>query len=146
LHSDTFISDRHARLFWLPFLWGVTPPQHQRFVRLCDEIQQKDSLGLSGSVAHLENVLASWTWDWRGVAGSVPQPLEAYIRSEVDRRSAHGLPTAGVQNRVDRAIGWVWKLVAQASSESRKPAPRDDDKLLALSPHVAAERAIKAVM
>jgi hypothetical protein len=34
-HSGTFVSSGYAEVFWLPFLWGIEPPEYADFLKYC---------------------------------------------------------------------------------------------------------------
>ena len=63
-HSDYFIGMSHARTFWLPFLWEISPGLYERFKDLCIECKELELSGRYLELSDKEEQLRSSCWGW----------------------------------------------------------------------------------
>ena len=63
-HSDVFIGPGYAAAFWLPYLWGIDPPEYQQFIERCVLAFEFETLGDNAKVRILEAELREIPWNW----------------------------------------------------------------------------------
>jgi hypothetical protein len=143
-HSGVFLSRSYAAYMWLPFLWGIEPPEYAHFVRTCSLAARKADLLTAKKVALSnwdrelgteEGELDSFPWSW--TAGSLHDYLRKLIQDHKDRR---GRPTDAF---VLPAVRGVWQHFRRASDAFGDRSTLGwEERVLALYPPTACIRAV----
>jgi hypothetical protein len=143
-HSDVFLSRSYAAYMWLPFLWGIEPPEYAHFLRICSLAARKADLLTAQKVALSnwdeelgteEGELGGFPWSW--AAG----PLYDYLRKLIERhKDRRGRPTDPF---VLPAVRGVWQHFRRASDAfGDRSTPDWEERVLALYPPTACIRAV----
>jgi hypothetical protein len=104
-HSDTFLGPLHAKRLWLPYLWGYSPREFDRFVNLCCDVATTIADGLAPWRLELlleELADAEWTW-------TSHMPTAYYIEQALRFR----LPAFDA----GRISALVWPVIARSCSK-----------------------------
>ncbi len=152
-HSGTFVGSGYAEAFWLPFLWGIEPPEYQDFLQYCNlaaalEREWSMTARATGYVdprlVIIETRLRNENWRW--TAGT----FGAYVEQEVlSRYRASGQP---LNQSVSLAVRGTWRSVMLAlearqtrEDRFRRRLPADpvvDATIAWLNPREAVRRAV----
>jgi pimeloyl-ACP methyl ester carboxylesterase len=140
-HSDAFLGHGHARLFWLPFLWGFSAEEFSRYLDACRETSLLYHQGrwdeLNGAVAKLWRSQFTWT---NGAT------LRSHVRRFVAARLEHGrLPSStALVNEISRdAETLLHLMVDQAAQEAAKDGMADEAAAQALHPAIAISQVVE---
>jgi len=150
-HSDAFVGNGYAEVFWLPYLWGIEPAEYADFLNLCNlastlERQWTADAHTRGftdpRLTAIEMRLASAQWRW------AQGTFESYVRQEAQSRLGGKEPL--LTEAVALAIRNTWDLVGQAlkarvskiRAGDAKTAQEQNEALGALDPREAVRRAV----
>lgn len=147
-HSDCFLGADHARLLWLPFLWGYTPKELDEYLKLCRNAaylrQERDWTGLARVRRKLRRYVATWTRD---------KSLQKHLEREIECYLPHSQAAARIR-RADRdvaaiaddALGHLYTVVIEALQEQDKDGARDDEVIRRIHPERAITRAVELAL
>jgi pimeloyl-ACP methyl ester carboxylesterase len=108
-HCDLLRGDSHARVFWLPVLWGIQPFEFRLFVTLCAEAAFYEEAGDLARLRIVEGYLRRRPWRWAS-----GQSLETVIWLQmVDRYGYLGEDTEELlEGMVANAVRSLWRGVS----------------------------------
>jgi len=119
-HSDYFVGGGQADSFWLPFLWGLDPPDYLHFIELCVHASRLEANGLNpDELADIEGRLLKTTWGWAGCS------LEIFVEKHLKELSKNGAIKPMVETElallVHRVVRATWNIVYKAQSSGNQP-------------------------
>jgi len=133
-HSGVFLSPAYSAYFWLPFFWGIEPPEYRDFAKLCWAAAEKEREKRRTEVREIENELGNIKWRWAGCT------LRDYIRKQiVDRR---GTPEGAL---LDWAITLTWENFDNATDAFHNRAEGWAERVQMLNPILAVTKAVDAL-
>ena len=148
-HSTYFLNEKHARFYWLPYLWGHALEKYTAFYHACLDLSraQADRRNTPGNFLQELEKFQRLEWNWYlRVSGT--QSFNAYVLDSIGAKRMHSLdarypclrPTPR-QLVLDATAVRVSDSVFRALAEQRKPI-RDNPSLLEfLNPAVGIELA-----
>jgi hypothetical protein len=63
-HSSAFLHTEHARTFWLPYIWGIEPSEHDVLVTVCQRAAFAYDCGDHSTRNHQADILKRRRWRW----------------------------------------------------------------------------------
>lgn len=145
-HSGVFLSPRHARELWLPWLWGFWPDEFSRlYIDPCFTSKGYRDLELHLEAEQELAPLRSWRWEWIR-SGEGPIEFGDYVGLVLLLKlDEHGIEPHSdeVDGLVNLALRGVSEAVVTAWLEQQKaPSLRRSTIAQALHPRIAARRAV----
>jgi hypothetical protein len=132
-HSDYFIGMSHARTFWLPFLWEISPGLYERFKDLCIECKELELSERYLELSDKEEQLSSSCWGWTN------GPLEGRVRQVAIKYLEHNKSdSTQLDPIVSLSIRNIWELTWRAAKDSKEL-----QFAIYLHPHTALARAVQ---
>ncbi|HUP62806.1 MAG TPA: hypothetical protein VNA69_20565 [Thermoanaerobaculia bacterium] len=110
-HNAWFLKSDHARMLWMPFLWGLDPADYIDFVYACHKVEEAHDSQLSRQARLLARFLHGSRWSWFTIDG------EAVTMSEYAANIlwAAGLSDAQIDDAaISDVIYWTAIFVATA--------------------------------
>lgn len=146
-HVDQFRSPRYAEKFWLPYLWGLHPSEYEDFLESCVSAyqlqKQRNEAALADAELRLFNKEFSWVWSDSPLnyLASVVKRLKRLLDKRNIRYEKKDLMLLGAE-----VIRKTWQEVSEAVAERDKlGGERNEDRLYALNPRAALDRALDHV-
>lgn len=140
-HSDAFVVRAHAATFWLPFLWGFSIPDYDRFIVLCHLAASYQAKHDRPAVVILERELRERSWEWAG-GRSLESYAEERLKTQQGSLDKRVRPDSEL---IDEITGLVWMSIGRAVVECRSRKPRKS-VIEVLWPSVAFDRAAREVL
>ena len=140
-HHRMFVTARHARTFWLPYLWRLEPGEYRDFIELCDEgIMAKDEND-EQTMASIEKTWYERRWKWAGklsLRELLHRQLEDYCKEK-------GLPVpSDADDQVAIGVVMVWKDVIDAVN--LQTTATDPRVVASMHPNWAVTRVVRTLM
>lgn len=145
-HGGVFLSSRHARDLWLPWLWGFGPDEFSRFyVEPCFASKEHRDKRLHIEAEQDLSPLRSWRWEWT-LSEKGPIEFDDYVGLVL----LFKLDEHGIQIEEGEIVGFVSlalrgvseALVSAWREQQEPPALREAAIAQALHPRIAARRAV----
>ena len=95
-HNAWFLMSDHAKMLWMPYLWGLDPADYIAFVHACHEVELAHYRGDFRQAELLASELHNRVWPWFTV-GDADATMSDYA---VDRLWAAGFP----EDRLDESV------------------------------------------
>jgi pimeloyl-ACP methyl ester carboxylesterase len=143
LHSDEFLSRKHALTLWLPYLWNIEPNELSEFLDSCINIARLETEERYSEANEIINRVWSRSYSWtqdRSLQDFVAESLAAWIMREPKIRAVK--PDDALRQIRAR----LHTVVELAVAECSKPDCIDDWKARALHPAIAIPRAIRTLV
>ncbi|MBI4480963.1 MAG: hypothetical protein HY651_13165 [Acidobacteria bacterium] len=138
-HNDANIGPGFAASFWLPYLWGIDPPEYQWFMELVDAAIDLEEVGNYSELRMVEWALRNTKWSW--TKGALSDYVERQVRAHPRFRNRE-LP---VDEIVDQSIAVVWTAIKKAKLVSDSRVPGWELQARALNPKIAVTSAVNGL-
>lgn len=138
-HNAWFLKSDHAKMLWMPFLWGLDPAEYIAFVHACHEVELAHDAGESRQAHLLARGLHDQVWPWFKVADA-PSTMRDFA---VDRLEAAGCAIDRInEEMVNWVVYWsaVFVAVAHRSEESESSWCANPPDAMATAARAAASR------
>lgn len=135
-HSNV-LSKEYIAAFWLPFFWGIEPPEYSLFVDWCREMAEAERDNNSPKVLEMEGKLRDHPWAWLGctLIEYARSQVEAYLRRHPERYGS-----------IDDLSSLVIKGALKAFNIAREAyhdrTPGWKSRVRALRPEIAVTKAV----
>ena len=139
-HSDQFLSPKHARELWLPFLWGFSPDELYAYVKDCKQATSLQAEKRWNEAGEIVERLWRSRFSWTG-----GKTLDQFVRELVEASIAWGPPLRSNPSvtQIVRGVRFLLHAsTADADSESVREGEVDADVVRALNPNVAMAKVV----
>jgi hypothetical protein len=143
-HSAVFINKNHVLEFWLPFLWEIEPYEFKEFRELCSKAALYVEEDNKKQLAKIENKIFDKHWKWAD--GSLIKYVSDHLITHINKKPALRQLLPHLDELTGRAIRVIYLGVAKADASVGVLGPVANRRVLALHPHRAVIRAVKAVL
>jgi hypothetical protein len=110
-HSAWFLMSDHAKMLWMPFLWGLDPADYIAFVHACHKVELAHNQGDSQQAEFFARGLHERVWPWF-IVRDADATMSEYA---VERLWAAGFPMHRINEKVVAyVVYWTAILVATA--------------------------------
>ncbi|MDP2996878.1 MAG: hypothetical protein Q8N47_05270 [Bryobacterales bacterium] len=140
-HHRMFVTARHARTFWLPYLWRLEPGEYRDFMELCEKGKKAMDEDDQQTTALAERICRERRWKWAAncsLRSCVHRELKQYCKLK-------RLPFPNdAADQVAIGVVMVWKDVIDAAN--RQATVTDPHVVAAMHPLWAVTRVVRTLM